>query len=430
MDYNWNPNNYGLPPAKPEKKSKKGKVATVIASVLAVTVIGFSSGFGGYFLASRSGLAPSRTDDPPAHTTSTAPDETRDINEVLSELNIQTADTTLANTPSNPNGPYTAVELFKKVKDTIVIVNNYQIVSDYDFFGFRPSQSNNNEPVIYGTGSGIIITTDGYILTNSHVIDGALKVTVTIEKDDGSEEFEAKVVGSDYSTDLAVLKIETKETLQAATLGSSATLQIGQDVCAIGNPAGLNKTITKGIISGLNRYFSESAGYTLSSIQIDAAVNPGNSGGALLDMYGNVVGVVNSKIVAEYTENLGFAISIDEAKPIVSDLIQHGKVTGRPLLGITPVELDEYTAYRYGYNTPGILVKEIFSDAPVAQSGLKVGDLIIKLNGKTVTTVTDVQTQLKDKKAGDMVQVTVLRYSQHTNTFDELNIDIQLTQQD
>ena len=211
------------------------------------------------------------------------------------------------------------------------------------------------------------------------------------------------MVGKDQATDLAVLKIERSQPYTAVPLGNSDSLNIGQQVCAIGNPAGLSKTLTGGYISGLNRFTSEK-GYVLSSIQTDAAINPGNSGGGLFDMYGNVIGIVNSKIVASDSsiENLGFAITINDAKPIISDLINYGFVKGRPVLGITTQQVNDY-------NFKGLLVVEIDQNAPVAQSELKVNDIITAVNGEAVTAVEDVQELTKGMKAGDKITVKVLR---------------------
>ena len=145
-------------------------------------------------------------------------------------------------------------------------------------------------------------------------------------------------------------------------------------------------------------------------------------------MYGNVVGIVNSKIVAEYTENLGFAITIDEAKPIINDLINFGYVTGRPVLGVTTIQLNEYTAYLYGYNTTGLLITSINEDAPVAKSGLRLGDIITQINGTDVTTVSDVQAIIKSMSAGDTVEATIVRQSEESSRTQTLKITIELTE--
>lgn len=398
------------PQSEPPKKKKGGKMKAVVAVVLAVMLIGGGAGFGGAYLGtalisdnSNSGSqnndstqTPSSTSAPAAD--STTPKTTVNLDDALDKMVDASSGTAL-----------TAAELYEKVSDTIVIVNNYRNVT-----GSVGGKNNESNITLYGTGSGVVITTDGYIITNYHVVEGAAKVSIIIDDYDDptkSEEIEATVIGSDSSSDLAILKVDRDAEFKAAALGDSDSLKVGQDVCAIGNPSNLEKTMTRGIISGLNRY-SDSNGYALSSIQVDAAINPGNSGGGLFDMYGNVVGIVNAKIVSTYSENLGLAITINEAKPVISDLLTYGYVTGRPLLGISTVELNEYSAYLYGYSTTGLFVKSINEGAPVENSGLEVGDIITAINGTKVSTLDEVQTILKKFKAGDTVDVTVVRTNQ------------------
>ena len=177
---------------------------------------------------------------------------------------------------------------------------------------------------------------------------------------------------------------------------------------AIGNPSGLIGTATQGIISGLNRKSSDDS-RTLPSIQTDAAVNYGNSGGALFDMKGTVIGVVNAKIVSEGYDNLGFAITINQAKPIIEDLLSKGYVSGRPVLGITFLQNYPEMAELRGLDA-GLYVTEINADLPVAESGLKLGDTITQIDGKDVSSLSDVQSILDDKKPNDKVKVKVIRY--------------------
>ena len=434
---------------KPPKK-KKTSTGLIVGVIVAAMAVGSLSGFGGSFLASSmsgqpspaisddsgEGSAPPNTqpgednpenggpadgaaDDTPAETTPTTTEYTKPDTEVSSDL------TSLDNTVSiNTTTEYTYQELFAKVNESIVEVKNYVMKND--------------RYTLYGEGSGVIFTTDGYIITNAHVVQGCAKVSVVVTDaySDG-EEMEAVLVGYDIATDLAVLKVSREERFTAAALGNSDSLSVGQEVCAIGNPEGLSKTITNGIISGLNRYASE-GGYELSSIQTNAAINPGNSGGGLFDMYGNVVGIVNAKLVSTTTatsiENLGFAITINEAKPVLSDLINFGYVTGRPTLGITTVVINEYTAQLYGLAATGLLVTEIREDAPVAKSELRIGDVITAVNGTTISTVTELQTILKGKSAGDKVTVTVSRTSSHSaspfgfNPSSTLEFEVELTE--
>lgn len=413
------------------EKKRKGSFKAVVAGVIAVAIVGGGAGFGGAYLANNITASPNTSVSAPAASTTDAT--------TVEDLS------SLANTvQTNATTEYTATQLYKAVEEAIVKVNNYQEVATQSsssndiygyFFGFGNGSSSQqqSEPTIklYGTGSGVIITTDGYIITNSHVVENAAKISVivtdSVTGEDG-EELEATVVGRDSSTDLAVLKVERNEAFTAASIGDSDALEIGQTVCAIGNPAGLDKTITQGIISGLNRHYANDDGYELSSIQTDTAINPGNSGGGLFDMYGNVVGIVNSKIIAQYTENLGFAITINEAKPIISDLISYGYVTGRPVLGVTTVALNEYTAALYGYSTTGLLITAINDDDPVANSELRIGDIVTEINGTAVTSVSDVQSIIKTMHAGDTVDATIVRTDDQTGKSQTLTVTIELAE--
>ncbi|MCM1054689.1 MAG: trypsin-like peptidase domain-containing protein [Bacteroides sp.] len=412
-------------PPKPPKK-KKTSTGLIVGVIAAAVVFGSVSGFGGSYLASRidggspaynehktpgDAPAPGTSDegdvsDVPVETPATTPEYVKPEVEVSDDLS------SLENMANiNTTRLYSYEDLFDKVSESVVVVNNYILNNGYS--------DADTDYVKYGTGSGVIFTTDGYIITNYHVVDSADKVSIIItDKYSDEEEIEAVLVGSDSATDLAVLKVSREQMFTAAPLGDSDSLRIGQDVAAIGNPAGLNNSFTRGIISGLNRYASEK-GYELSSIQTDAAINPGNSGGGLFDMYGNVIGIVNSKLVAEDSsiENLGFAITINEAKPVISDLINYGYVTGRPALGITTLQVNQYTAQIYGLSAAGLLVTDINRDAPVASSGLQIGDVIIKVNGTQVSSVTDVQTITKGMSAGDKITVTVSRASSDGNGY-------------
>ena len=423
---------YQQPQPQPPKK-KKTSTGLVVGMIVAAMAVGSLSGFGGSLLASRmsgqptpaisqdeGGNTPAQpADDEPEQTTPTTTEYTKPEVEVNNDL------TSLDNTTSaNTTDEYTYQELFAKVNESIVEVKNY--VRSGDSY------------TLYGEGSGVIFTTDGYIITNAHVVQGCAKVSVVIsDKYSDAEEIDAVLVGSDNATDLAVLKVAREQPLTAAALGDSDSLSVGQEVCAIGNPAGLSKSITNGIISGLNRYTSE-GGYELSSIQTNAAINPGNSGGGLFDMYGNIIGIVNSKLVSTSSstsiENLGFAITINEAKPVISDLINFGYVTGRPTLGITTVAVNEYTAALYGLSATGLLVTEIREDAPVARSGLRIGDVITHVNGTKIASVSELQVILKGMNAGDTVTVTVSRTTSNNSgpfgfsSSTTLDIDVTLTE--
>lgn len=330
-------------------------------------------------------------------------------------------------TPTGVNGEYTVSELYEAVNDTVVLVKVYTESSfgSYDnyydyYFGYDSEYNEPDEEDYYiysGYGSGVIFTEDGYILTNEHVVRDAAKVEVIVnDYYDASKthSYVAEVLGSDKASDVAVIKITRDEKFIPAKLGNSDTLKVGQDVCAIGNPGitadiMFDHTLTRGIISGLNRVCL-SEGYSLSLIQTDTAINSGNSGGGLFDMYGNVIGVVNSKIIADTYEGLGFALTINEAKPIMEDLLTYGYVKSRPVLGIETIELNPQRAQSKGLKiTKGLYVNSITKGAAVEKSGLKVGDVITKINGTNVETVSDVQTILSKFKVGDTVTATIAR---------------------
>ena len=243
---------------------------------------------------------------------------------------------------STVSGELTPQEVAKKVIPSVVCIQNYQRSNNNSMFFFgggAQSGDAGDEVSPASEGSGIIATSDGYIITNAHVVEGASSLKVILS--DGTS-YEAQLVGSDSITDLAVIKIDATG-LQAAEFGSSGDLEVGDSVMAIGNPGGLelSSSVTQGIVSALNRQITNSeTGYTMDCIQTDTAINPGNSGGALVNMYGQVVGINSSKIVAEGYEGLGFAIPIDDAQSVISNLKEYGYVKDRAVLGITGQYLD------------------------------------------------------------------------------------------
>lgn len=440
---------------QPPKKNK-GKMKTVIALVAAVALIGGGSGFGGAYLASSLKTAPANSDTPSSGTSSANSSSDKanlpgDVSSAIDAINASTSSSPSQKVnassvvPTGADGAYTASELYEAVNDTIVLIKVYmnQSANEYGgyydyFFGYGDeygSSQKNDEPIYAGYGSGIVFTEDGYILTNAHVVDDAVKLVVEVndyQDDSKTYEYEATVIGSDTSTDIAVIKIDRSEKFLAAKIGDSDSLKVGQDVCAIGNPGVTGDimfahTMTKGIVSGLNRVCL-SEGYNLSLIQTDTAINSGNSGGGLFDMYGNIVGVVNSKIVTDTFEGIGFALTINEAKPVMEDLLSYGYVKSRPVLGITTVELNEYRAQLYGVKlTKGLLVSAIREDAPVSRSGLRASDVITKINGTNVETVADVQTIIGKLHVGDKITATVARANE-SGALDSVDVEIELAE--
>lgn len=435
----------GIPQQEPVRVvRKKNSAAKVIAMIAAVAIIGGGAGFGGAFLSSlnmRNNAMVQQdsgkdngtsSKDNSANNTSQSGESRPTLNDLQSGITITHNVNTEAEFNSDGSFKYTR-DLVSAVRDSIVYVTVYADPATVGGFGYGyGGNGKDNEPVMYGAGSGIIISSDGYILTNAHVVDDMVKYVVSVYTTDPttgtgvSEDYDAVVVGSDTDTDLAVLKIEAKG-LQAAVLGDSDQLHLGDDVVIIGNPLGLNTSVSKGIVSGLNRELG-SGDWSLPSIQTDAPINSGNSGGAMFNMYGEVVGVVNEKLVTQYAENLGFAITINEAKEVINDLISLGYVTGRPILGVTCLQVSEYVAAIRGM-IPGLYITEIDRSLAVAKSDLVVGDTIVKVEGISVTSVNEVSEVLADNKMrpGDTVTVTVVR----TDTLGrdtEIELEIELSE--
>lgn len=256
------------------------------------------------------------------------------------------------------------------------------------------------------TGSGIIMSADGYIVTNAHVVDGAGSVTVLL---DSQNEYDAEIIGSDSQTDIAVLKISADEELSPAEFGNSDELVVGETAVAIGNPLGFEfySSVTSGIISGLDRELTIED-KTLRLIQTDAAINGGNSGGALVNSYGQVIGISSAKIVTIDAEGMGFAIPVNDAVPIIHELINNGYVTGRPLIGIAGFDIDEKTAYYYNMKE-GVYVAQIKENSPAENAGIKAGDIIISADGKEIKTMTDLNRIKNSFKPDDTISAVVFR---------------------
>ncbi|MBD5128910.1 MAG: trypsin-like serine protease [Ruminococcaceae bacterium] len=419
-------------PVQPVRPAKKHKGATVkvMALIAAVAVVGGGAGFGGAYIAGKSmnSAVVSNGNDHVNSSNHISPVNSDNTNSTptLNELQQNVVGVTPNHNVSddveyNSDGTYMYTrDLVKAVQDSIVYIEVFV--------------NSRGKKTLYGSASGIIISKDGYIVTNHHVVEDVDSFTVKVNNTDPktgiseSETYDAELIGADEDTDLAVLKINASD-LPAAVLGDSNQLHLGDDVIAIGNPLGLETSISKGVVSGLNRQISDSA-RGLSSIQTDAGINSGNSGGALFNMYGEVVGVVNSKYVYDYAESLGFAITINEARDVIDDLITKGYVSGRAVLGISYNAINEYTASFRGM-TAGLLVAEINRDMAVAKSGLVVGDTIIEIDGEyvfdddgTTTTISEI---LAGKKPGETITVTVAR-ADSLGRVKKIDIEIELSE--
>lgn len=282
----------------------------------------------------------------------------------------------------------------------------------YNVYGYNNSKGDSDE-ISYGTGSGIILTQDGYIVTCAHVVDGGQKIYVCMQ--DGTE-YSAQIVGKDARSDIAILKIDAKD-LPSATLGNSTNTVVGEKVYAVGNPLGkFICSVSTGIVSGLNRTLTLD-GQDFTLMQTDAAVNPGNSGGGLFNSSGELIGVVNAKTQNIGVEGLGFAIPIDSAKTIIADLMDLGYVSGRPYLGVSLQDVyvrssnanDPFSGYfGYGYTTH-TQISSIEEDSAADKAGLKVGDIILSLDGKEVSSASGMTSMLYEYKIGDVVKLELLR---------------------
>lgn len=260
------------------------------------------------------------------------------------------------------------------------------------------------------SGTGIIMSSDGYVITNHHVITGALVISVLTND---NQEYEAALVGSDEMSDLAVLKIDARG-LQAAEFGDSSKLRVGDSVVAIGDPLGvqLRGTMTNGIISAINRDLTV-GDRTMTLIQTNAALNNGNSGGPLINCYGQVIGINTVKMSSYYTatasvEGLGFAIPISVAKPIIDELIENGYVAGRPAIGISGDSLPSY--YRTYYRLPdGVYVTSVNEGSDAKAKGIREGDIVTAINGERISSIDELNTVKNQYAAGDEVTLTIYR---------------------
>lgn len=260
--------------------------------------------------------------------------------------------------------------------------------------------------VTEGAGSGVVISEDGYIATNNHVIDGASKIKVRLTT---GEEYDAKLIGTDPQTDVAVIKVDGVK-LKPVTYADSDQLVVGDTAIAIGNPLGeLGGTVTNGIISALDREI-ELENQKMTLLQTNAAINPGNSGGGLFNNKGELIGLVVAKSGGSNVEGLGFAIPVNVVKEVVKSIIDVGYVQGRPVLGVQVVDIDSaQRAYQYGVNQLGVYVMALTEGTKAEKSGLKVGDCLVAIGDTQVTSTADLKRILQQHKVGETVKVIVSR---------------------
>ena len=291
------------------------------------------------------------------------------------------------------------------VSPSVVVITTEQVVySQWSWYGQSQVES--------GAGSGVIISSDGYILTCAHVVSGASNITVSI----GDKDYPATLVGEDTTSDIAVVKVDATG-LTPATVGDSDNLKVGESVMAVGNPLGeLGGTVTSGIVSALNRSVTiqgTSSTNTMSLIQMDASVSPGNSGGGLFNMNGELIGLVNAKSSSSDAEGLGFAIPINDAIKVAQDLLENGYVSGRPYMGITYLAVtDAQTAAQLNVTAYGVYVVDVVQGGPADKAGLKTGDRIVSIDGTEIAQKDDLGTLIQQHAAGDTLSITVAREGQ------------------
>ena len=305
----------------------------------------------------------------------------------------------------------TAVYAANKILPSIVGIKIEYTINATSFFGRTGTST------ATASGSGIIISDDGYILTNNHVVSSnssesssyyqiseATKISVTLFNDE--TEYEAKIIGKDEQTDLAVIKIE-KTGLTKAEFADSDNVKVGEFAMAVGNPVNMTSTVTTGIVSAVNRKITDSDGKTYKCIQTDAAINSGNSGGALVNSEGKVIGINTLKLSGTGIEGIGFAIPINSTTDITSQLIQYSKVK-RPYIGISGIDLDEATAKNYNL-VVGVYVKSVEDFSSAEKGGLKSGDVIIEADGKSITSMDELNEVKNSHQIGDEMKLKINR---------------------
>ncbi len=368
--------------SKPPKKRRKHSGGRIARSAVAL-VLAAAMGFAGGFVGARVGNAGNKV--------------------VIQQ--VERTDSSAASGTAVSSSGMTTSQVSEMVSPSVVVITTEQVVySQWSWYGQNQVES--------GAGSGVIISSDGYILTCAHVVSGASQITVTI----GDTDYTATVVGEDDTSDVAVLKIDATG-LTPATVGDSDSLSVGDSVLAVGNPLGeLGGTVTSGIVSALNRSVTiqgTSSTNTMSLIQMDASVSPGNSGGGLFNMNGELIGLVNAKSSSSDAEGLGFAIPINDAIQVAQDLLENGYVSGRPYMGITYIAVtDAQTAAQFNVNAYGVYVVDVVQGGPADKAGLKVGDRIVSIDGTEIAQKDDLGTLMQQHTAGDTLSITVARDGQ------------------
>ena len=374
----------GSPKQPPKKRRRKNSnIARSAVALVLAAAMGFVGGFVGAQVGNTGGKV---------------------VIQQVAPSSTSSSDSGSASAVNTASGMTTA-QVSEMVSPSVVVITTEQVVySQWSWYGQSQVES--------GAGSGVIISSDGYILTCDHVVSGASNITVTI----GDKDYTATVVGEDSTSDIAVIKIDA-DGLTPAIVGDSDKLAVGDNVLAVGNPLGeLGGTVTSGIVSALNRSVTiqgTSSTNTMSLVQMDASVSPGNSGGGLFNMNGELIGIVNAKSSSSDAEGLGFAIPINDAIKVAQELLENGYVTGRPYLGITYLGVeDAQTAAQLGVNAYGVYVVEVVKGGPAERAGLQSGDRIVSIDGTEIASKDDLGTLMQKHAAGDTLNITIARNGQ------------------
>lgn len=374
---------YTVPPAPKKNRSGRGRIVGICSAIaIAGVLCSGGAGYLGYKAAEQSST-----------------------NRVAVSQNTQNS----TSTPAAPTVQSDGSILVADVSEIVAQIRPSVVEITTEISQFNPYYG---DTIAQGAGSGVIISEDGYIVTNDHVIDGASQISV---KTMDGQTFDAVLVGTDPQTDIAVLKVEASD-LSPATIGSSDDIRVGEIAIAIGNPLGsLGGTVTTGIISAVGREITIN-NETMTLLQTDAAINSGNSGGGLFDANGQLIGIVNAKTAATGVEGLGFAIPISDVTEVIDSLKTDGIVTNRPLLNVSLQEVED------GYNRPaGVYVVQVVEGGSAAEGGVEYGDRIVSFNGEEITSVAQLKKILRSLSVGDTVSMVVERDGQQI----ELQIPLQ-----
>lgn len=363
------------PPVPPQKPKRKNKGLAAFFIVLLCVVIAAGGMTVAYYMGRESRpLNPSSSGEV----------------SYSSSIDVQIQEKPASSNKENPDGSFSVQSVVERMKSSVVSITVYS-----------PDGSAGSR------ASGVILSEDGYILTNDHIYKDIPNAKFMITLNNG-DEYAASFVAGDTRSDISILKMENASGLQSATFGKSSQCQVGEQVVAIGNSAGLVDTVTVGYISALDRRISGAGGYTAKYIQTDTAINPGNSGGPLVNLYGQVIGINSSKIAEVDSEGICFAIPIDHALSIVENLLAHGRVVGRAKLGITYQEISTVAA-EINHCPVGLYIATITEDSGLYGKDIAQGDIITHVNGKEITSSNQILDVIDDAKAGDTIRLTIYK---------------------